>query len=118
MVCRFRWNFTANPALLKPCVLAWFSMSENFLGPAQPYRYNPRALNGARPFRGSSAVEQSAVNRSVVGSNPTPGAIFPIQAHRGELGIGRPRLWRVAGAGCRRASRRALTATRYLRLMG
>ena len=27
-------------------------------------------------FRDSSAVEQSAVNRSVVGSNPTRGAIF------------------------------------------
>ena len=28
-------------------------------------------------FRGSSVVEQSAVNRSVVGSNPTRGATFP-----------------------------------------
>ncbi len=27
-------------------------------------------------FRGSSVVEQSAVNRSVVGSNPTRGAIW------------------------------------------
>ena len=49
-------------------------MSEKFLGPARPYRYKPRAPKAARSFRGSSAVEQSAVNRSAVGSNPTPGA--------------------------------------------
>jgi hypothetical protein len=61
----------------EPCILAWFSMSEKFLGATRSYRYNPRALIGARPFRGSSAVEQSAVNRSVVGSNPTPGATSP-----------------------------------------
>ena len=40
-----------------------------------------------RPFRGSSAVEQSAVNRSVVGSNPTPGAIVG-----GALFLWRPHL--------------------------
>ena len=68
-------NFRAHSPFTEPCSLAWISMSEKNLGPAQSYRYNPRALNGARPFRGSSAVEQSAVNRSVVGSNPTPGAI-------------------------------------------
>ena len=33
------------------------------------------ALDTARLFRGSSAVEQPAVNRLVVGSNPTRGAI-------------------------------------------
>ena len=38
---------------------------------------NPRQLCYSRAtFRGSSVVEQSAVNRSVVGSNPTRGASY------------------------------------------
>ena len=37
---------------------------------------NSPAQDGLRLIRGSSAVEQPAVNRLVVGSNPTRGAIF------------------------------------------
>ena len=87
-------------------------MSEKFLGPAQSYRYNPRALNGAPQFRGSSAVEQSAVNRSVVGSNPTPGAIFSRQGYCTPRPGCRVRL---LGTVARRSARETLTAGRNLR---
>src|SRR5690606_12836801 len=43
---------------------------------ARAWQGSARRLYGghSRPFRGSSVVEQSTVNRSVVGSNPTRGA--------------------------------------------
>jgi hypothetical protein len=90
-------------------------MSEKFLGPAHTYRYNPRALDSARPFRGSSAVEQSAVNRSVVGSNPTPGAIHFRHGPRATVV---PRLCRTVRAVPGRRSvvpRQALTIPQDLR---
>src|SRR5207249_598391 len=42
------------------------------LGEGRPSCYDPRSLR--RLFRGSSAVEQPAVNRLVAGSNPARGA--------------------------------------------
>lgn len=40
----------------------------------QVYIYSPSALSRRRKFRDSSTVEHAAVNRRVVGSNPTRGA--------------------------------------------
>src|SRR5262249_46913123 len=43
----------------------------------------PSPLRSPAAFPGSSTVEQPAVNRRVVGSNPTPGAILTLaRAHR------------------------------------
>jgi hypothetical protein len=57
----------------------------NNLSPDRLHFVSARAIGGARPalmiygaglLLGSSAVEQSAVNRSVGGSNPSRGASF------------------------------------------
>ena len=50
------------------------------------------------PFRSSSVVEQSAVNRSVVGSSPTCGAIYMGKYSSGSRGAPAKGIDRVSGA--------------------
>jgi len=55
-------------------------------GPMRPAAYNPRrspaALAAGAAFRRSSVVERAAVNRLVVGSNPTAGATCTLNRAR------------------------------------
>lgn len=77
---------------------------EKELGASASRSYKPpRRFKRQRSIRGSSAVEQSAVNRSVVGSNPTPGAIVSNSSLFMERGSDRAG---VAMSSSRRSSRR------------